>query len=425
MARLFICLNIFFILLATTTSLTEHNPKPKPRPKQKPHAFILPVFKDTKTGIYYTNVTVGKPSLVVNLAVDVRGSALWFQCEEIGYNSTTYTPILCGSKGCEQTKDQCSTCMGTYGPSCRNDTCHAYLQTQMTYNRVQASLVKDDVVLSYTSPSTKLTARLPLACMLASEVVAGLPYGTQGILGLGNSSTSFVTALVSSYKIPFKVALCLPSNPGNDSGTVYIGGGRLPPRGKDVRGLLVSTPLVSIPETREHGEDNYYIDVKSIEVNGKKLSFNQDLLTFNKTSHYGGTKISNIIPYTLLDSSIYKALVEAFAGKAKKRKAMYPFSDCFSYKSFGGKSLLGEETPVISLVLGGAAKWDIYGPNSLVKVRKTVLCLAFVDAGESPRIPIEIGGYQMEDNLVEFDLDGSKFSFTSSLLRHNTSCSQL
>ncbi|WZZ29648.1 hypothetical protein YC2023_013049 [Brassica napus] len=29
----------------------------------------------------------------------------------------------------------------------------------------------------------------------------------------------------------------------------------------------------------------------------------------------------------------------------------------------------------------------------------------------------------MEDNLVEFDLETSKFSVTSSLLRHNTSCS--
>ncbi|RID80827.1 hypothetical protein BRARA_A03462 [Brassica rapa] len=162
------------------------------------------ISNDTKTGIYYTNVTVGKPSLVVNLAVDVRGSALWFQCDKLGYNSTNYTPIL----------------------------------------------FKDDVVLSYTSPSTKLAARLPLACMSASEVVAGLPYGTQGILGLGHG--------ISSYKIPFKVALCLPSKPGNDFGAVYIGR----------RTVKMSE------ETRERGEDNYYIDVKSIQVNGKKLSFN-------------------------------------------------------------------------------------------------------------------------------------------------------
>lgn len=274
----------------------------------------------------------------------------------------------------------------------------------------------------------KLVARAPLACMSALEVVSALPSGSQGILGLGNSSTSFVNGLVSSYKIPFKVALCLPSKPGkNYFGFVYIGGGPylLPPNRKDVSALLVSTPLVSIPETREHGEDNYYIDVKSIEVNGETLSFNHNLLTFNKTSHYGGTKISNLIPYTLLETSIYKALVKAFAGNAKKRRAVYPFSDCFSYKSFGGKSFLEKETPVISLVLGGGVKWKIYGTNSLVKVKKTVVYLAFVDVGDNPRIPIEIGGYQMEDNLVEFDLGASKFSFTSSLLLHKTSCSRM
>lgn len=70
-------------------------------------------------------------------------------------------------------------------------------------------------------------------------------------------------------------------------------------------------------------------------------------------------------------------------------------------------------------------KWKIYGTNSLVKVKKNVVCLAFVDVGDSPRIPIEIGGYQMEDNLVEIDLEASKFSFTSSLLFHNTSCSRV
>jgi len=115
--------------------------------------------------------------------------------------------------------------------------------------------------------------------------------------------------------------------------------------------------LVSIPLKREHERITIYtIDVKSIEVNGKRLSFDHDLLK-NKTGHWGRTKIKNVIPYTLLEASIYKALVRAFSEKAKKRKAVYPFTDCFSYKSFGGKSLLGKEIPVISLVLGGGAKW--------------------------------------------------------------------
>ncbi|CAG7890561.1 unnamed protein product [Brassica rapa] len=285
MARLFI-LNVFFVLVATTTSLTEHNPKSLSQDQSK--TLMLLYFRSLKT-----------PKPLWTLEAQPYGSS----ATSLAITQPTTPLFSVGPTAANKLKISASLhCMGTYGPPCRNDTCHAYLQTQMTYNTVLASLVKDDVVLSYTSPSTKLAARLPLACMSASEVVAGLPYGTQGILGLGNSSTSSVKVMVSSYKIPFKVALCLPCKPGNDFGPVYIG----PPNRKDVRRLLVSTSLVSIPETRERGEDNYYID----------------------TSHWGGTKI----PYTLLETSIYKALVKAFVGKAQKRKAVYPFTDCFSLK---------------------------------------------------------------------------------------------
>ncbi|KAF8106603.1 hypothetical protein N665_0137s0054 [Sinapis alba] len=360
-------------------------------------------------------MTVGKPPVVANLVVDIRGSALWFECDTLSYNSTTSTPVPCGSRGCIQTKDQCSTCQ-------------AYLKSELNFNNQIATLINDYVTLRYTSPSSPyVTPKLPVKARIACRgyfegMMSMLPAGTLGILGLGNSSTSFVSSLVSSYKIPFKVSLCLPSKRGNNKpGSVYIGGR---PNRKDFKGLLVSTPLISNRETIEHGEDyNYFIDVKSIEVNGKSLSFDHELLK-NKTGHWGRTKIKNVIPYTLLEGSIYKALVEAFSEKAKKQNPVYPFTDCFSYKSFGGKSLLGKETPVISLVLGGGAKWDIYGPNSLVKVNRNVVCLAFQEADEFESLfPIEIGGYQMEDNLVEFDIEASKFSFTSSLLLHNTSCS--
>ncbi|KAF3541369.1 hypothetical protein F2Q69_00020295 [Brassica cretica] len=257
--------------------------------KSKPHTFVIPIFKDNKTYLYYTNRTVGQPPLVVKLVVELGGSALFFQCDRISYNSTTYTHVL---------------------------------------------------------------------CVFEDSGWSDLPNGANSILGLADSSMSFVKSVESSYKIPFKVALCLPSKPKNNSGSVYIG----------------SRPYLLPPDHR--------------------------------------------------DTSIYRALVKAFVGKAQ-RKAVYPFRDCFSYKSFGGKSLLGKKTPVISFVLGGGAKWDIYGTNSLVMVNKTIMCLAFVDARNDPRFPIEMGGYQMEDHLVEFDFEASTFSFTSSLLRHNASCSRM
>ncbi|KAG2318065.1 hypothetical protein Bca52824_021187 [Brassica carinata] len=83
---------------------------------------------NTRSGLYYTNVTIGKPPVVANLVVDVRGSALWFECDTLGYNSTTSTPVPCGSRGCEQTKDKCSTCQ-------------AYLKSELTFNNRIATLL--------------------------------------------------------------------------------------------------------------------------------------------------------------------------------------------------------------------------------------------------------------------------------------------
>jgi hypothetical protein len=64
----------------------------------------------------------------------------------------------------------------------------------------------------------------------------------------------------------------------------------------------------------------------------------------------------------------------------------------------------------------------------MVNVKKNVACLAFVDGGTEPKMSfvkasIVIGGHQLEDNLLVFDLASSKLSFSSSLLAHNASCS--
>ncbi|KAG2279885.1 hypothetical protein Bca52824_051105 [Brassica carinata] len=192
------------------------------------------------------------------------------------------------------------------------------------------------------------------------------------------------------YKFPPKMSLCLPSTEGVESysGDLWIGGGPYYylPFGKDVSTIFASTPLIG----SNSGE--YLIDVKSIQIGGKNIPI-----------LHGTTKISTLAPYTVLHTSIYKALLAVFAGSAKmvRAPAVKPFGACF--RSNGGRGV-----PVIKLVLRGGARWRIYG---------------VVDGGVNPKSPIVIGGFQIENNLVEFDVKASKFSFSSSLLLHNTSCS--
>ncbi|KAL1188551.1 putative aspartic proteinase GIP2 [Cardamine amara subsp. amara] len=153
------------------------------------------------------------------------------------------------------------------------------------------------------------------------------------------------------------MALCLPSTEGmkSHSGDFWIGKGEYYylPYGKDVSKIFASTPLIGNSKSNE-----YLIDVKSIQIGGKAVPI-----------LHGATMISTLAPYTVLQTSIYKALVTAFTGSAKMAKApaVKPFGACF--RSNGGRGV-----PLIDLVLGGGAKWRIYGSNSLVKVNKNRVC---------------------------------------------------
>lgn len=59
---------------------------------------------------------------------------------------------------------------------------------------------------------------------------------------------------------------------------------------------------------------------------------------------------------------------------------MAPFRACFDSRTIG-KTVTGPNVSTIDLVLKGGFQWRIYGANSMVKVAKNVLCLAFVDGG--------------------------------------------
>ncbi|KAJ4910718.1 Eukaryotic aspartyl protease family protein [Raphanus sativus] len=82
---------------------------------------------------------------------------------------------------------------------------------------------------------------------------------------------------------------------GPYSGDLWIGGGHLfyPPFQKDVSTIFASTPLVG---SKKSGE--YLINVKSIQIGGKTIPILHE-----------ATKLCTLTPYTVLHTSIYKALV--------------------------------------------------------------------------------------------------------------------
>ncbi|GAY34900.1 hypothetical protein CUMW_277410, partial [Citrus unshiu] len=228
----------------------------------------------------------------------------------------------------------------------------------------------------------------------------------------------------SAFSFKRKFAICLSSST-KAKGAVFFGDGpyvMLP--GVDVSKSLTYTPLILNPVTTatrtftDLPSSDYFIEVKSIKINGHVIPMNTSLLSIDKKG-FGGTKISTIHPYTVLESSIYEAFIQAFTkelAKVPRVKPVSPFGACFNSTHIG-RTRAGPAVPQIDLVLQSSkAVWSIFGANSMVQVKRDILCLGFVDGGVHPRTSIVIGGHQLEDNLLQFDLGTARLGFSSSLL---------
>ncbi|KAJ6763192.1 hypothetical protein OIU79_023855 [Salix purpurea] len=279
------------------------------------------------------------------------------------------------------------------------------------------------------------------------ENLRGLAGGVTGSAGLGRSKISIPVQASTIFHYPRYFALCL-SGSRTRPGAAFIGtkGPYKFGRGIDLSKSLVYTPLLlnpvgkySYPDLKKPS-DEYFIGVSSIKVNGKVVALNRSLLAIDSGNGSGGTKLSTVVPFTQLATSIYKAVTEAFVKAAASSpfnltaaRPAQPFSVCYPARNVK-TARDGPTVPAIELVMHrNDVVWKILGSNSMVRVAvkggDDVWCLGFVDAGVKPRTSIfagdpsiVIGGYQMEDNFLQFDLESMRLGFSSSVLSRGTNC---
>ncbi|KAE9599044.1 hypothetical protein Lal_00044111 [Lupinus albus] len=387
----------------------------------KPNHFILPIKKDPSTNLFYTSLGIGTPTQNFNLVIDVAGENLWYDCDK-NYNSSSYIPINCNTKKCPFIG--CTGCNGPYKPGCTNNTCPANTINTFAEFIFGGGLGEDFIYISQNKISGLLTACVETDSFTSFNPLSGLPKSTKGIIGLANSQLALPTQLASANKAPPKFSLCLPSSNNLGFTNLLV---------KDVsKFVFKTTPLIVNPvatgPVSEQGvpSKEYFIDVKSVNIDGHVVNLKPSLLSINNKGN-GGTKISTTSPFTELESTVHKTFIREFLKKASDRKlkkvaSVAPFEACFD------SNTIGNSWPTIDLMLQEGVQWTIHGTNSIIMAKKNVACLAFVDGGTEPRMSfvkasIVIGGYQLQDNLLEFDLASSKLSFTSSLLLQNETCS--
>ncbi|KAL3813271.1 hypothetical protein ACJIZ3_014539 [Penstemon smallii] len=350
------------------------------RSSPKPEGFIFPIKKNETVNQYYTSIQIGANSTKLNVVIDISGNFLWFSSDDYFSSASSYLPIPCDSK-------ECGIADGSGCILCENHPPVPKCITNMCAN---------DALNPYS--------------------------GTVGYNGLS-------TDVLHVY-----------STHGQWYRNLIIGNVAYNKPIEAISKSLISTPLIRNPVISYGNEVvgnftlAYFINVKSIRVNNKTLSFNNSLLSIDESTGEGGTCLRTVRSYTSLHRSIYRALVNEFvksaASQGIKRVAsvLAPFGACFDAKTIASGKTVGPRVPTIDLVMNGKnVFWRFYGSNSMVSVSKNVMCLAFVEEVTpfvGPATSITVGGYQMENYLLEFDLTSSKLRFSPSLLLSGTSCSQ-
>uniref|UniRef100_A0ACD5U429 Uncharacterized protein n=1 Tax=Avena sativa TaxID=4498 RepID=A0ACD5U429_AVESA len=402
---------------------------------KNPSAVVLPVRKDAATAQYVASFRQRTPQTPVTAVLDLGGATLWVDCDAGSYASTSYARVPCASKPCRLARTgACATsCVGAPSPGCLNDTCGGFPENTVTRVATGGNLITDTLSVPTTfrpMPGPLATAPAFLFACGATFLTEGLAAGAAGMASLSRARFALPTQLAATFRFSRKFALCLPSV--TSAGVVVFGDApyAFQPGVVLSGSSLLYTPLlvnnVSTAGVSGEGDksNEYFIGVKAIKVNGRVVPLNATLLAIDKQG-VGGTKLSTVAPYTVLETSIHKAVTDAFAAETAmipRVPAVAPFKLCYDGSKVGS-TRVGPAVPTVELVLQNeATSWVVFGANSMVAAKGGALCLGVVDGGAAPRTSVVVGGHMLEDNLLEFDLQRSRLGFSSSLLFRQTTC---
>lgn len=359
--------------------------------------FVVPIAKDASTLQYLATIHRGNPLSPTTLVLDLNAPVTWTDCDSEPESSSSRRIIPRGSIQCLAAKSESNPNRNDY----YDDRCALTLANEIGRVRGRGDLVEDIVAVDSVDRST---VKILLGCSATRKtILKGLARGAQGILGLGKARVSLPSQISSQQHF----TMCLSSS----NGVVSIEDGFLNPYfGSRVSKSLVYTPILSLTDAESTGRD-YFINVKSVNIGGKKLSI--DIET---------AKLSTVVPYTAMESSIYGVFAEAYEKAASSMNmtrvgSFGPFGLCFgpSSETNGPEIELVLQSELVKLRLGGR--------NSLVRVGKGVTCLGFLDGGSDLEASLVLGGYQLEERVLHFDVGNSMLGFSPSLLKWEKTCS--
>ncbi|WVZ67481.1 hypothetical protein U9M48_016551 [Paspalum notatum var. saurae] len=366
---------------------------------------LIPVAKDPATSLYTILIRDG-----ANHLVDLAGPLLWSTC------ASDHLPasFTCDSTVCKDANAYRAPTCGIAGQPCKRQ-CKAYPYNPLTGRCAAANLVHTRLIANTTdgrNPLSQVSVRAVGACA-PRTLLASLPKDVTGVAGLADAGLALPAQVAASQRVANRFLLCLPRR---GEGAAVFGGGpfflRLSLVPETSSGDLTST-LVFTPLRARKGNPLYYIPVQSVAVNQAQVALPAYALAA------GGVVLCTRVPYTALRPDVHRPLVDAFdralARDDAKVPAVAPFELCYR-SGMLGNTRLGYAVPEVTLMLEGGRNWTFVGSSSMVGVDSQTACLAFVEMkgvkpGDPSAAAVIIGGFQMEDHLLQFDLEKKQLGF--------------
>ncbi|KAL5228106.1 hypothetical protein ABZP36_016371 [Zizania latifolia] len=402
------------LVSAPSTMATDGRPPSKP--------IVTRLTKDPAISLYTISVKSGAP-----LVVDLAGPLLWSTCP------SPHRTIPCSSSVCtianRNHPDNCPYAAGGRpGSGDRSCACVAY-----PYNPVSGQCGHGDVTtvpLSANATDGK-NPLFPVSFSAFGSCAPGglltsLPSGVAGVAGLSRLPLSLPSQVASSLKVAKKFALCLPGS-GYDGAAIFGGGPfqllAAPP--VEIAESLSQNPL---PLLKHPKNGAYYFRVTGIAVNLVRVPIPRRALDLDIRRGTGGVTLSTVTPYTTLRSDIYRPLLRAFDAATSgiaRAAPVKPFEMCYQASALSS-TRLGFGVANIDLMLDRGQNWTLPGGSSLVQVNEQTVCFAFLEMGHTSAVAdspaVIIGGFQMENNMLVFDLEKGTLGISWLLFGIRTGC---
>ncbi|KAM0892552.1 hypothetical protein ACQ4PT_025676 [Festuca glaucescens] len=264
-------------------------------------------------GIYYTNVRLGSPSKEYTLQFDTGSDLMCVSCSsctgcpatnDLGIPLEFYSPssssttsnISCADDRCiDAVKEGHSVCQTSDSPTnqCGYQVAYGnaatsgyYVSDTMHFDTVMG---KGNEQVASSSASVLFGYSFP-AVICSTSRSSNLQ--TDGIMGFGKNAPSVILQLNSQGVSPKAFSHCLTSS--QDGGGILVLGAVAEP------GIEFS-PLVP-------SQARYNLNMKSIDVNGQKVSINSSLFT---TSNTQGTFVDSGTSLSYLADGVYDPVISA------------------------------------------------------------------------------------------------------------------